>query len=290
MGAVVVTTPAGIGASRLARRAERVHVLLAAPAVVFLLVLFAYPVGRLMLLSVEGGTLAHFQKALTDGLYLYVFWKTFQMAVLVTAGALVLAYPVAHWLATASPAGAAVGFTFLLLPFWTSLLVRTYAWMVLLGRNGVINRALLANGIVTEPVDLMYNTFGVFVGMVHVLTPYVVFPLYSVMRRIDDALLAAAAGLGASPWQVFRRVYLPLTRPGIIAGCTLVFILALGFFITPALLGGGRVVLIATLIEEQVRQFLNWGFASALAVVLLAATVLLYLGVNRTLRGRLTWS
>jgi ABC-type spermidine/putrescine transport system permease subunit I len=272
-----------------ARRENRNSLLIATPTLLFLLVLFAYPVGRLMLLSLESGSLAHFNKALTDGLYLYVFYYTFRIALTVTALSLLLGYPVAHFLATASRGWATIGFSLVLLPFWTSLLVRTYAWMVLLGRNGVINRVLLDIGVISDPLRLLHNETGVLIGMVHVLMPYLVFPLYSVMIRVDRDLLTAAEGLGGTPFQIFRRVYFPLTLPGVVAGCALVFILSLGFFITPALLGGGRVIMIAVLIEQQVRELLNWGFAAALCVVLLVGTLAAYSVLNRVLRGDSVW-
>jgi ABC-type spermidine/putrescine transport system permease subunit I len=262
-------------------RGEGGPVLVGLPPIGFLAVLFLVPVLRLLALSMEGGTLAHFEKAFTEELYLRVMFETFKIAALVTLISLVLGYPVAYFLATAPPRWAVIGLIFLLLPFWTSVLVRTYAWMILLGRNGVVNQLLLGAGLINQPLALLYNTTGVLIGMVHVLLPYMVFPIYSAMLRVDHDLLLAAEGLGASGWSVFRRVFFPLTLPGVIAGATLVFILSLGFFITPALLGGGRVILIAVLIEQQVRQFLEWGFAAALSGVLLVAAVLVFLALSR---------
>lgn len=264
--------------------------LLAAAPLLFLLVFFLYPVFRLMLLSVEGGTTAHFEKALTDGLYVAVLLRTLEIAAYVTVLCLVLGYPFAYFLATATPFWATIGFVFLLLPFWTSILVRTYAWMVILGRNGIINRFLLDTGLVSDPIPMLNNLAGVLVGMVHVLLPYAVFPLYSAMRRVDPGLLLAAEGLGASGWQVFRRVFFPLTLPGVLAGSSLVFILSAGFFITPALLGGGRVIMVAVLIEKQVRELLNWGFAAALSIVLLGAVLFVYFLLRRLMRSELEWS
>ncbi|MBX6366746.1 MAG: ABC transporter permease [Rhodospirillales bacterium] len=264
--------------------------LLAAAPLLFLLVFFLYPVFRLMLLSVEGGTTAHFEKALTDGLYVAVLLRTLEIAAYVTVLCLVLGYPFAYFLATATPFWATIGFVFLLLPFWTSILVRTYAWMVILGRNGIINRFLLDTGLVSDPIPMLNNLAGVLVGMVHVLLPYAVFPLYSAIRRVDPGLLLAAEGLGASGWQVFRRVFFPLTLPGVLAGSSLVFILSAGFFITPALLGGGRVIMVAVLIEKQVRELLNWGFAAALSIVLLGAVLFVYFLLRRLMRSELEWS
>lgn len=256
----------------------------------FLFALFLYPVIRFLTQSLEGGSLAHYEKALTDRLYVAVLIDTLRIALVVTAICLLLGYPVAHFIATAPRLWAAIGLALLLLPFWTSVLVRTYAWMILLGRSGLVNRALQSLGLVDEPLRLLFNEIGVVIGMVHVLLPYMVFPIMSVMRRVDGQLLAAASGLGASPVQAFRRVYFPLTLPGVLAGTTLVFVVALGFFITPALLGGGRVIMIGVLIEEQVRKYLDWGFAAALSVVLFAAALAIYAVFRRALREDLRWS
>ncbi|MCW5771323.1 MAG: ABC transporter permease [Rhodospirillaceae bacterium] len=255
----------------------------------FLGLLFLYPLLRLLLTSVADGSFAPYERALGDSLYLGVLIDTVRLALIVAAICLVLAYPVAHFLATARQPWRGIGFACLLLPFWTSMLVRTYAWMIILGRNGLVNQALLAAGVVSEPVPLLYNETGVVIGMVHVLLPYAVFPLYAVMRRIDGDLVLAAEGLGASPWRVFTRVRLPLTLPGAFAGAVLVFVIALGFFITPALLGGGRVMTLGLLIEQQVRQFLDWPFAAALAALLVLAAVLVQGTLQRLLRGGAQW-
>jgi ABC-type spermidine/putrescine transport system permease subunit I len=249
---------------------------LGVPALTLLAVLFAYPVLRLMALSMEGGSLAWYAKALGESFYLEVFWITVRIAVIVTLATLVLSYPIAYFLATTTRLGAELGFALVVVPLWTSILVRTYAWMVLLGRNGVVNKSLMALGIIDEPLALLHNELGVVIGMVHVLMPYMVLPVYAAMRRVDPDLLQAAEGLGAGALRIFYRVFLPLSAQGIYAGCTLVFVLSVGFFITPALLGGGRVIMIAVLIEQQVREVLNWSFASALATVLLVGTIAIY--------------
>jgi ABC-type spermidine/putrescine transport system permease subunit I len=275
------------GASRRtsARRREAGLFLLAVPALLLLGVIFAWPVLRLLSLSVEGGTLAHFEKAALDGLYLSVLLQSVKIAAMVTGICLVLAYPVAFWLSRAGRVGLALGMFALLLPFWTSVLVRTYAWLVLLGRNGVINRALRDWGWIETPLPLLHNTAGVLVGMVHVLLPYMVFPIYAALLRIDPDLSRAAEGLGAPAWRSFLRVTFPLSLTGVSAGCALVFVLSLGFFITPALLGGGRVIMISMVIEQQVREFLDWPFAAALSTVLLVATLAIYALIGRLTRG-----
>lgn len=275
---VVRTSPTSTARLSIAaaRRRQRLLAALGIPAFAMLALLFAYPVLRLMALSVEGGSLEWYAKALGERLYLEVYWITVRIAVIVTVTTLLLSYPVAYFLATTTPLAAALGFALVILPLWTSILVRTYAWMVLLGRNGVINKSLLAFGLVEEPLALLHNELAVIIGMVHVLMPYMVLPIYAAMRRVDPDLIQAAEGLGAGSFRIFRRIFLPLSAQGIYAGCILVFVLSFGFFITPALLGGGRVIMIAVLIEQQVREVLNWPFAGALSTVLLTATIAIY--------------
>jgi len=270
-------------------RAEAAPLVLGTLPLLFVFSFFLYPLLRLFITSFHGGDLSGYERALTDSLYAGVLLDTVRLALVVTAICFVLAYPVAYLLSNASRLWAAIGFGCLLLPFWTSVLVRTYAWMILLGRNGIVNRTLLDLGFITEPLPLLYNETGVVIGMVHVLLPYMVFPIYAVMLRIDRDLPAAASGLGASPWRVFTRIYFPLTLPGAYAGAVLVFVVALGFFITPALLGGGRVMTIGLLIEQQVRQFLDWPFAAALSALLLAAALLIQSAFHRALRGDSAW-
>lgn len=268
------------------RARERTLLLLAAPALLMLGVLFVWPLLRLLSMSVADGTLAQFEKAALDSLYIAVLWDSMEIALFVTVICLALAYPVSLWLVQAGRLGFILGMFFLLLPFWTSVLVRTYAWMVLLGRSGVINRMLRDWGLIEAPLPLLHNLTGVLIGMVHVLLPYMVFPIYAALLRIDPDLKRAAEGLGAPAWRVFLRVTLPLSLPGVFAGCALVFVISLGFFITPALLGGGRVIMIAMLIEQQVREFLDWPFAAALATVLLAATLVIYAALGRLTGGQ----
>ena len=269
-----------------ARARERTLLWLASPALVVLGVLFVWPLLRLLSMSVGDGTLAQFEKAALDGLYLAVLRDSLEIALAVTAICLILAYPVSLWLAQAGPTGFVVGMFFLLVPFWTSVLVRTYAWMVLLGRSGVVNRMLRDWGLIEAPLPLLHNLTGVLIGMVHVLLPYMVFPIYAALLRIDPDLKRAAEGLGARSWRVFLRITLPLSLPGVFAGAALVFVISLGFFITPALLGGGRVIMIATLIEQQVREFLDWPFAAALATVLLTVTLVIYAALGRLTGGQ----
>jgi len=256
-------------------------ILLAMPALVVLGVLFFYPLFMLFIQSFEGGSFASYIEIAENPVYLSVFLKTFKIAAVVAAVDLVLAYPLAFYLARASNTARAIGFFLVLLPLWTSQLVRTYAWMVLLGRNGVVNRALMGAGIIDAPLPLLNNEFAVVIGMSHILLPFMILPIYSAVAKLDRTLADAAYGMGASPFQVIRRIYLPLTAPGILAGVALVFVLSLGAFIMPALLGGGRVPVIPLLIEQQTTRFLNWPFSGALSAVLLLTVLLLFWLLNK---------
>ncbi len=256
------------------------------PALLLLLVLFAYPILRLLVTSVydQGSfSLEHYQRIVQVDLYLRVMRTTFTIALQVTAICLVLGYPLAYFLSTLRARTARLLLILVLIPFWTSILVRTYAWMVLLQRQGVINRWLIELGLIDEPLRMMYNRIGVLVGMVHVLLPFMVLPTFAVMRGIDRDLIRAAQNLGATPLQAFLRVFFPLSLPGVAAGSLLVFILALGFFITPALMGGRTDIMIAQLMEDQIRTQLNFPFAAALGTVLLLVTLVIFVIYNRLL-------
>ena len=291
--------------ARLGRRVQLRYLLILLPALLFLLLFYGYPVAAMLLRAFSDPVwgLENFRPLVTArnpievlGLslpmnaYLRVMGITLQVALVVTVVTLLLGYPVAYLLATLPASRANLLMILVLIPFWTSILVRSYAWMVLLGREGLINQFLVETGLRDGPVQLLNTRFAVYVGMIHVLLPFMILPLYSVMRGIDRNLLRAAENLGASPAVVFRRVFLPLSRPGIGAGCLLVFILALGFYITPALLGGQRDVMISMLIEQQMTR-LEWGQGAALGFVLLLVALGVYalftrlLGVERLYGG-----
>lgn len=274
------------------RRPGWVRWALLAPATLFLLLAFAQPVARMIARSAFDPTftLAHYRFLLEAPVYSVVFLRTLRIALEVSALCLLLGYPVAFVLTRVSPGMRNVLILLVLFPLWTSILVRTFAWMALLGRNGVVNKMLLALGLVEAPLRLIHNHTGVLIGMVHVLLPFMILPLFSVMVRIPGDLLEAAAGLGASGFQVFRRVFLPLSLPGVHAGTLLVFISGLGFFVTPALLGGRTETMIAMAIETYVVQFVNWGAAAAMAFALLAITVGIVLAFNRFVGFERIWS
>ena len=246
------------------------------PALLILFFLYLYPVTRLFYSSFfqPDFTLQNYTHFFEKPLYLTILLRTFKIAALVTAVALVIAYPLAMFLAEAK-GKATYLMICVILPFWTSVLVRTYAWMVLLQLNGLINNMLMALDIIDKPLHIMYNTPAVLVGMVHVLLPFMVLSIYSVLKGIDPNLKLAAYTLGANKMIAFLRVTLPLSLPGVIAGVIFVFVLSLGFFITPALLGGPKVMMIATLIESQINELNNWNFAAAIALILLTCTLII---------------
>src|SRR5215471_155649 len=249
--------------------------LLVLPAVAFLLVFYAFPLVRLLLVSVEAPrwSMAHYRDFFTEPAYLRILTRTFRVSLTVTLCCLALGYPTAYVLSRVSGRRRRVLLLLVIVPYLTSFLVRTYAWMVLLGPKGVINSLLLKAGLIETPLKLLYSAIGVHVGMVHVLLPLMILPLYSVMVGIDRSLLRAAQMLGAGPVRTFLRVFLPLSLPGVRSGGVLVFLIALGFYITPAMLGGLRDSMIAMLIESQITQLVNWGFAATAAFVLLVVTL-----------------
>ncbi len=210
--------------------------------------------------------------------YVKLFTRTLVLSLLITFVCFVLAYPVAHLLATLPLRYSNLLMIFVLLPFWTSLLVRTTSWMVLLQSQGVVNDALVATGTIADDsrIQMMYNQTGTIIAMTHILLPFMILPLYSVMRPINPSYVRAARSLGATSWTAFRRIYFPQTIPGIGAGALLVFILAVGYYITPALVGGADGQLISNLIAFHMTKSLNWSLAAALAALLLGGVLVLY--------------
>jgi putative spermidine/putrescine transport system permease protein len=205
-----------------------------------------------------------------------ILWRTLGIAAVVTLSCLLLGYPLAWWLATLPTRTASRVLILVLVPFWTSILVRVAGWIVLLQSGGLVNQGLLAAGLIQTPLALLFNRTGVIVAMVHILLPFMILPLYSVMRAIPPDYLRAAVSLGSHPVQAFGRVVLPQTTPGIGAGCLLVFILSLGYYVTPALVGGPADQMLSYSVAQYANVNLNWGMACALGTVLLAVTLILY--------------
>jgi putative spermidine/putrescine transport system permease protein len=217
-----------------------------------------------------------------------ILLRTFEISLVVTLWCLALAYPLAYWLSTLNARAANLLMILVLVPFWTSILVRVAAWIVLLQREGLVNKSLLALSIVGEPLTLLFNRTGVVIAMVHILLPFMILPLYSVMKSVPPTYLRAAISLGSPPLAAFFRVYLPQTLPGIGAGALLVFILSIGYYVTPALLGGADDQMLSYYIAQYTNVDINWGMACALGSVLLVATLMLYAVYRRLVKAELS--
>jgi len=282
------TRPNARGLRRDAFQERLALISLAAPALLIVVVTILVPVGWLFWLSftADDGSLSleHYRRMLEHPSYARTFRITFEASALTTAICIALGYPLAYVLSGLPRRIANLCLIGVLLPFWTSLLVRTYAWLVLLQRRGLINTWGMELGLWDEPLPLVHNLTGTVVGMVHIMLPFLVLPVYGSMRAVDRDYLKAAASLGAGPVRVFWAVFLPLSLPGLLAGSLIVFILCLGFYVTPAVLGGGKVIMVSNRIANDIEIFFNWGAASALGVVLLIATLLLLALASRMLR------
>jgi putative spermidine/putrescine transport system permease protein len=261
----------------LAGRHAIATALLLLPALVLLGGWFLAPLARLFQFSLAhpAGPFAAYAELLGNEVYRDIFGRTLRLAAEVTAISLLLAYPAANLLSRLRGAAFTIALYCVLFPFWISVLVRTFSWILLLERNGPVNALLTQAGLVSQPVSFLFNHTGVMIGMLHVLLPYALLPIYAAMVKVDRRLLLASEGLGASPLTTFWRVYLPLTLPGVLAGAAFVFLLALGFFITPALLGGIQNVTAAMLIDNFVSERLVWPLAAAASFVLLAIVLVL---------------
>jgi len=274
----VLSTVAHPPAKAARRRLDWRNIRLLIPAMLLLAIFFLLPVLSLLLRSVlePAPGLQNYVQLLGSTTYLRVFGNTFLVATVVTVVTVAIGFPTAWLLAIAPKKLSSVLFSILLLSMWTNLLARTFAWMVLLQATGPINRVLMALGIVSEPLALVNNLVGVTIGMTYIMLPFLVMPLHATLRSIDPSTLRAAAVCGASRWQAFWRILVPLAMPGIASGALMVFVMALGYFVTPALLGGAQYMMLAELIAQLVQQLLNWGLAGAAALVLLAVTLSLY--------------
>ncbi|RWO93655.1 ABC transporter permease [Mesorhizobium sp.] len=250
----------------------------ALPALTLITLFFVVPVVALLLRSVTEPVpgLQNYAILFGDGTYARVFFNTFLVATVVTAVTVIVAFPVAWMLAIMPPALGSIIFGIIILSMWTNLLTRTYAWMVLLQRTGVINRTLMDIGLISEPLPLINNLTGVTIGMVYIMLPFMILPLVGTLRAIDPMTLRAAALCGASPFDAFRRILLPLSLPGIAAGGLMVFVMSLGYFVTPTLLGGTSNMMLAAMIAQMIQSLLNWGLGSAAAFILLLVTMALY--------------
>ncbi|WP_321477134.1 ABC transporter permease [uncultured Paludibaculum sp.] len=269
---------------------RRLRLLFLTPAVSILLLLFAVPLCILLVYAcltrgAYGGTAQPFTAEnwlrLFDPLYLAIVGRSFLVAAVSTTVCLLLGFPLALFISRSGPRKN-LYLALVMLPFWTSFLVRTYAWMFLLRDTGLINTGLQALGLIKEPLPMLYNWWAVILGLVYGYLPFMVLPLFSTLERLDPGLVEAAADLGARPMQGLLRVILPLTAPGIRAGAILVFIPCLGAYLTPDLLGGGRTILVGTLIQNQFSNARDWPFGSAVSIALMALVmVVLWLQIRR---------
>lgn len=253
------------------------------PAGAFLGFWFLWPLAQLFWLSFQapGGAFAAYAELIGSEVFRTIFVNTLRLAFFVTIICVLLAYPAAWLLSRAKGVWFSLALYCVLVPFWISVLVRTFSWMLLLERRGPVNNMLIQLGLVDRPLRLLFNDFGVYLGMVHVLLPYAILPIYAAMLKVDPRLLQASEGLGASGRTTFMRVYLPLTMPGVLAGAAFVFLLALGFFITPALLGGPHNLTAAMLIDRFVNERLVWPLAAAASFILLGIVLLVLLVASR---------
>lgn len=271
-----------------ARRESLALLGLCSPGIVLVGIIIVLPIGWLFWLSLfdETGMLsgANYARFVEQASYVRTFITTFEVAFIVTGLCVLLGYPLAYMLSQLPRRAASICLIFVILPFWTSVLVRTYAWLVILQRKGLLNTWLMDLGVISQPLPLAHNFTGVVIGMTHILLPFLVLPLYASMKAIDADYLRAAMNLGAPPTATFWQIFFPLSLPGLAAGVVIVFILCLGFFVTPALMGGGKVIMWAMRMEQTTSLYSNWGAGSALGVVLLAVTLGL-LGVFRWLLG-----
>ena len=256
-----------------------------APLLVLMALAFNLPILYMLGLAFwekgQGFTLEHYEGLAEAPVYLRVLGNTMRIALIATIANVIIGYPLAHWMRGLQNRARLIAIALVVLPFWVSILVRTYAWIVVLGNGGLVNRALQWTGLTDAPVSFLYNELGVTIGMANVLLPFLVLPLFAAMIRIDDRLMQAAASLGAPPRTIFWKVYFPLTLPALASGTLLVFILCLGFYVTPAVLGGGRVPMISNLLDTLINQIPRWEQASAISTILLIVALVIFAGYRR---------
>ena len=261
---------------------------LAAPSIFSIIAIIMIPVGWLFYLSFIGNggdfSLVNYQRMIEYKSYARVYLITFQVSILTTLLCVLIGFPLAYFLAQLPQKIAGVLMLTVLLPFWTSLLVRTYAWLALLQKKGLLNDFAIQIGLWETPVKLVHNMTGTLIGMAHIMLPFLILPLYGAMRRIEPEMMHAASNLCTKPIQAFWKIFFPISLPGLVAGSLIVFVLCLGFYVTPAVLGGGRVVMIATQITAILENQFNWGAASALGVVLLVTTMIILYLAGRLLK------
>lgn len=253
----------------------------AVPGLIFLSLIMVLPVAGILLLGFTEPELGwhNYERLLQSSSFHNIMRNTFLVAFLVTLFSILLGFPIAWFITVAPSRLARIVLAVVLLSMWTSLLARTYAWLVLLQNSGPINQTLIEWGLITQPIPMVNNLVGVVIGMTYIMIPFVVLPLQTSMAAVDKTVLSAASVCGANRLSIFGRVFLPLLIPGLTAGGVMVFVMSLGYFVTPALLGGARNMMLAEFIVQQVQNYLNWGIGGAAAVILLIVTLVIYIPV-----------
>lgn len=270
----------------LGNRQANAYWLLVAPLLVLVIAFYAWPVLGILWLSLtdpEPG-LGNYARLFEGGSLARILWTTFRICLITTLISVAVGYVVAYSMTHLGRRERSWMMALVLVSLWVSVLVRAFAWLTLLGRNGLVNGALMGLGVVDEPVALVRNELGVLIGMVHYMIPYAVLPILANMQGIDQRVISASRGLGAGALYTFWRIYLPLSAPGIFAAGILVFIISLGFYVTPAILGGGRVLMVAEYVSVQVLVTVQWGVASMLATTLLIGVFALMFILSRFMR------
>ena len=285
---ITIDRPNEAGLLLNAKREKWALLGLTAPAVMCVFIIMILPVAWLFYLSFigeDGGfSFENYIRMVESKSYYRIFLTTFKVSILTTIICILIGYPLSYFLSQLPSRMANICLLTVLLPFWTSLLVRTYAWLVLLQRKGIINTWGIEMGLWDEPLRLVHNLNGTLIGMVHIMVPFLILPVYGSMKAINMDYMKASANLGARPSQTFWQVFFPLSLPGLFAGTLIVFVLCLGFFVTPAVLGGGKVIMVSMQITNNIELFFNWGAASALGVVLLVITMSILFVSSRLLQ------
>ncbi len=291
MEAVQATATPGPRTGRVSRRETAIGLALIAPATLWLGLMTLLPIGFLIVMSTWSSTifgieqtysLDNYQRLFSRMVYWSLMLKTLRIALVTTAVTLIFAYPMAYFLTRQRGTMKMFLVVLVFIPFWTGYVVRTFAWLPILGRTGVINQSLLAAGLIDQPIDwLLYSETAVYIGLVYVYLLFMILPIYLSLDRLDQRLIEAASDLGARPFAIFRHVILPLSRPGILSGCIMVFLLSFGAYVTPALLGGPSGIMFSNTIASQFTDDNNWAFGAALSLVMMAVVGLFLLVSSR---------
>lgn len=269
---------------RIQKREQRSMLMLLTPALAVVIFLLVVPLAWLFFQSFKDGygfTLENYTRIFTEAVYWKTFLTTFKISLIVTLATLILGYPVAYAVTQLPKRWSSLILVLVLVPFWTSVLVRTYAWMIMLQNSGLVNHALMGIGLTDAPIKLTHNQIGTIIATVHILLPFMVLPLCATMQKIPRDLMLAGSSLGAKPGMIFWRIFLPLSMSGVVAGTTLVFVLCLGFYITPELMGGGHSIMASVLVSRNIELYSDWGAASAVSVVLLICVIAIFQLVSR---------